>query len=161
MQLYSANASDPLYGTPVEQWAGDTGFRCDSMLQALWHTQAGHSAYQYEFSRAAPGREAVGAVHNSEIWYVFGALGLGTGPAGPKPRYDDTDRAISDAMQTYWTSFAKNGDPNDGRLPHWPRFNSSRRPYLQFKDRVPTSGENLRREYCDLYIDNLQRQIAR
>ena len=25
-------------------------------------------------------------------------------------------------MPAYWTNFAKNGNPNQGRLPHWPRF---------------------------------------
>jgi para-nitrobenzyl esterase len=159
--LYAAAGPDPLYGTPIEQWAGDSGFRCDSVHQALWHTQAGRAAYQYEFGRSAPGRETVGAIHSAELWYVFGTLGRDAAPEGPAPHYDEVDRAISDATQTYWTNFAKRGDPNDGRLPNWPRFNSSTRPYLQFTDREPVAANGLRRPFCDVYIENVNRQIGR
>jgi para-nitrobenzyl esterase len=160
MVLYGAptaeqGRTDPGYGTAIEQWAGDTGFRCDSVLQALWHASAGHAAYQYEFSRTAPGRKAVGAIHGAELWYVFGTLALGAAPAGPRPEYAVQDRAISEAMQTYWTNFAKRGDPNDGALPRWPKFDSSSRSYLQFADSGPRAAEGLRRPFCDLYIENV------
>jgi para-nitrobenzyl esterase len=159
--LYGAASPDAGYGTPIEQWAGDSGFRCDSVHQALWHIQAGRAAYQYEFARSAPGRETVGAIHSAELWYVFGTLARGAAPEGPTPRYDDADRAISDAMQAYWTNFAKRGDPNDGRLSRWPRFNSSTRPYLQFRDRQAVAANGLRRPFCELYVENINRQMGR
>ena len=158
--LYGAAAPDGVYGTALEQWAGDTGFRCDSVHQALWQAQAGRAAFQYEFGRSAPGRESVGAIHSAELWYVFGTLARGAAPEGPPPHYDDVDRAISETMQAYWTNFAKRGDPNDGRLPRWPQFNASTRPYLQFKDREPLAASGLRRPFCDVYIENVDRQMA-
>ena len=158
--LYLAASTDPSYGSAIEQWAGDSGFRCDSVLQALWHTQAGHPAYQYQFGRIAPGREVVGTIHSAEIWYMFGTLLRGAAPEGPPPRYDDVDRALSNAMQGYWTNFAKRGDPNGSELPRWPLFNPSTRPYLQFRDREPVAGNGLRRPFCDLYIENVKRQMA-
>ena len=160
--LYGADGKpDPLYGSPVEQWAGDSGFRCDSVQQAIWHANAGHVAYQYEFGRAAAGRETVGAIHTAEMWYVFGTLALGTAPPGPKPHYDSEDRALSAAVQAYWTNFAKTGDPNGGKSPRWPRFDGSTRAFLEFTDRGPVPNEGLRRQFGDLYMENIQRLMTK
>lgn len=120
-----------------------------------WHTAAQNPGYQFQFSRAALGREAVGAPHGSEVPYVFGTLGV-----GPNPRkYDATDRRTSAEMQEYWTNFAKTGDPNGGSHPRWPEFDPSARVYLDFTDSGPVAREGLRRQTCNLYLEQLQRQI--
>ena len=36
-----------------------------------------------------------------------------------------TDLTISDAMATYWTNFAKYGDPNGKGMPQWPAYNDA------------------------------------
>ena len=147
---------DPLYGGTAAQWVVDTMYRCPAVAQASWHAAAGLPTYEYQFNRAAPGREAAGAVHGAEVPYVFGTLGA---------QYNAVDRQLSDAMQTYWTNFAKTGDPN-GRpatpaLPRWPRFDDGKRQYLEFTDEGPMGREGLRRPYCDLYLDNLKRLQGR
>jgi para-nitrobenzyl esterase len=35
------------------------------------------------------------------------------------------DRALSELMQSYWTNFAKTGDPNGPGLPQWPQYNAA------------------------------------
>jgi carboxylesterase type B len=95
------------------------------------------------------------------MWYVIGTLAFGTAPPGPKPRYDDDDLAISAATQEYSTNFAKNGDPNGEKLEPWPRFDGSKRAYLEFADRGPVSREGLRRPFCDLYIENAERVLTK
>jgi len=40
------------------------------------------------------------------------------------------DRSLSSAMSSYWTNFAKSGDPNGAGLPHWPAFTESGREGL-------------------------------
>jgi len=68
----------------------------------------------------------VGAAHALEIPFVFGWLTLG--PATSlvfDPSNEKTDRALSDAMMSYWTQFAYTGDPGRGRegdLPNWPAW---------------------------------------
>ena len=53
------------------------------------------------------------------------------------------------------------GDPNGGKLQKWPRFKISTRAYLEFMDAVPRAKENLRRPFCDLFIENVKRLTAR
>jgi para-nitrobenzyl esterase len=60
----------------------------------------------------------LGARHAGEIEYVFGAL-------HPPVPWTPEDRALSDAVMTYWSNFAKTGDPSGGDLPAWPRYDAA------------------------------------
>jgi carboxylesterase type B len=68
-----AQASDDSpYGSPADPWAADLAFRCPATAQGGWHNAAHHPIYEYEFAHAIPGQEAQGAVHGSDLPYVFG-----------------------------------------------------------------------------------------
>jgi len=58
-----------------------------------------------------------GAAHGSEIAYVFGHLGQ-----NPNTKVTEEQRALSEQMAKYWTTFAKNLDPNGEGLPQWTVF---------------------------------------
>lgn len=147
--------TDPLYRSPAQQWATDTSFRCSAVAQLLWHAAAGNVAYHYEFARIAPGREALGVPHAADIAYVFGTVDSGIiGVGGPPAQADDVDRRISADMQSYWTNFAKTGDPNGAGLPTWPPFDAPARAYAQFTDAGAVAKEGLRRAHCDLWLEN-------
>jgi para-nitrobenzyl esterase len=87
--------------------------------------------YRYQFDRkipVAPGTkidgkpataEDIGARHAGEIEYVFGAL-----DSVPDVSWPAGDRALSDLMMSYWSNFAKTGNPNGPGLPTWPRYES-------------------------------------
>jgi para-nitrobenzyl esterase len=143
-----APAADPLYGGAGAQWVVDSMYRCPVVAQLLWQASAGSAGYEYQFDRAAPGREAVGAVHGAEVSYVFGRLGA---------NYTDVDRGLSSTMQQFWTNFAKTGNPNGAGLPMWPKFDAASRGYMEFTDDGPSSREGLRRPFCDLYVENVKR----
>jgi len=148
---------DPLFGNAMAQWATDSQFRCGTVAELVWHVGAGNPGYQFQFARTAPGREAAGAAHGTEVPYVFGTLGHGAN----SPKYDATDRQVSDAIETYWTNFAKTGDPNGSDLPRWPRFDPAVRPYIEFTAAGPVAREGLRRQVCDLFTENLKRLMAK
>ncbi|MGD0966250.1 MAG: carboxylesterase family protein [Candidatus Acidiferrales bacterium] len=152
-------AADPLYGMPADQWATDTSFRCSAVLQLMWHAAAGNAAFEFQFDRTPPGRESVGATHNSDLEYVFDTFGSRT--PTPAPHYDAVDQSVSDAMQQYWTNFAKTGDPSGGKLPQWPKFDPVSRTYMEFTGAGPVTREGLRRPFCDLFIENAKRQMGK
>ncbi len=67
-----------------------------------------------------------GAPHGVDVPYVFQTL-------DPKdPTLTAGDRAISDTMSTYWTNFAKHGNPNGPGVPAWPEFTDGNRQAMYF-----------------------------
>ncbi len=78
------------------------------------------SVYRYRFERAPPTDffgVARGSYHSADILYVFGSF-----DAQPQVPWTPTDREISDRIQSYWTNFARSGNPNGPGLPLWPAY---------------------------------------
>jgi para-nitrobenzyl esterase len=81
----------------------------------------GGTAWRYRFERPAPADKyhpaGSGSFHSDEIEYVFGTL-----DSRPEAVWQPEDHKLSDLMQTYWTNFARSGDPNGGDAPKWPQY---------------------------------------
>jgi len=73
----------------------------------------GQPSYLYFFTHSYPAEVDLQAFHASEIPFVFGQIGPKVKLPGTWPRPPDTDeeRALSNAMMDYWTSFARTGVP--------------------------------------------------
>jgi len=74
-----------------------------------------------------------GSPHGQEVAYVFNHIDPNS------PHTSATDVKISDAMATYWTNFAKYGDPNGEGLPQWPAF-SDANPEVMYFSQTPHVG---------------------
>jgi para-nitrobenzyl esterase len=145
---------DPENGTVMLQFTTDNSFRCGTVQELIWHTAAGNTGYEYQFSRTVHGQEALGAPHASEIPFIFGTL-----PVWQTFRkYNDSDQQYAPQMQEYWTNFAKTGNPNGGKLLKWPKFDAAARAYMDFADAGPVAKEGLRRQACDVFMENQRRQ---
>lgn len=74
-----------------------------------------------------------GSPHGQEVAYVFQHVNTAD------PNITKTDIEISDAMSTYWTNFAKYGDPNGDNVPAWPAF-SNAKPVVMYFGKTPHTG---------------------
>ncbi len=81
-------------------------------------------AYRYHFERPSPSDKyhpaGSGAFHSDEIEYVFGTLN-----SRPEAVWQPEDQKISDLVETYWTNFARTGNPNGGDAPQWPKYDAA------------------------------------
>ena len=95
--------------------------------------QGKQPSYAYFFSRQLPGDEK-GAWHSADLWYAFGTLDSCWRP------FTEWDRALSEAMVSYLTNFAKTGDPNGPGLAEWLPVKKGQTQVLRFGDRDITMG---------------------
>ena len=150
--------TDPLYGPPGNQWLADLLFRCPAATQAAWNTAAKHPTYEYQFEHAIPGQEAEGAVHSSDLPYVFGYYPKHGNISG---KFSAVDFKLADLIESYWTNFAKRGNPNGEGLPNWPEYDGSQ-AFIEFTQdgKVVEQTGGLRKPQCDLQREVLKKRIA-
>jgi para-nitrobenzyl esterase len=148
---------DPVYGSAGVQWNADSLFHCPITTEALWHSAAHNVTFEYELDHAIPGQEAQGALHSSDLPYVFGYFPK-TGNIGGV--FTGTDRRLADLIENYWTNFAKTGDPNGADLPRWPAL-GKQQSFLRFTEQggAELSTTPLRGVQCDLYRKVLAGQM--
>jgi para-nitrobenzyl esterase len=95
-------------------------------LYADYQVQRGNKAFLYFFAQNPPapaGQPPFPAAHAAEVPYVFnnvGELPLFPDRSDPKlAAMSAPDLAVADRMSSYWTNFARSGDPNAEGLPLW------------------------------------------
>jgi para-nitrobenzyl esterase len=124
----------------------DLRFGWDMWAWAKKQRTSGESpVYFYYFEHAPPFpagsvRATWGASHFAELWYMFDHLGQETW------RWSSVDHQLAATMASYWTNFAKSGDPNGRGLPLWEAFDGRRVLHLGSQvatDKLP-NAERLR-----------------
>jgi para-nitrobenzyl esterase len=144
----------------VDQATNDMMMQCPIGAIAALATAGGMRVFVYKFDRSIPGRgeSDLGAFHGLEIPYVFDAF---DDPGWRWLPFSPADRKLSGTMETYWTNFAKTGDPNAAGLPTWSAWTSGEEPYVEFDE----SGAAVRRHgfsptFCHLAPERLKEQLG-
>jgi len=124
-QRYPAEKFNNSYQAALARAVGDARLVCTTYDVAVRAAKAGASVYMYNFdvpvSNSISGLD-LGATHGAELIYVFAT----------SQSFNDQTRAVSDRMQTYWTNFAKTGDPNGADLLTWPQLSESENVRVNF-----------------------------
>ncbi len=103
--------------------------------------------YAYRFGWVPPEkRDSVrGAIHTSEIAYVYGHVAA-------DPKADEASRKLSDDLANRWVAFAKTGVPDAGKKPDWPRFKAGTAEMLL---NVSNTGEATSANPANAMLDTL------
>jgi para-nitrobenzyl esterase len=129
LKLYPVGADTEVVA--VQKQAGRDRARVSIDLWAGTQEKASKRVYTYFFDRVIPwpAHPEFGAFHTSEVPYVFETIGRLDRP------WEPIDRKVSDTVSSYWTNFAKKGDPNGPGLPQWPAYSSSSHSTMQLGSR--------------------------
>jgi para-nitrobenzyl esterase len=119
--------------------ARDAAFGWHTWSWARLQAKIGKSkAYYYYFDQHAEypkdsPKAGYGSPHGQDVAYVFKHL------VASNPQTTKSDLDISESMATYWTNFAKYGDPNGEGVPVWPAF-SDTNPVVMYFSKTPHTG---------------------
>jgi para-nitrobenzyl esterase len=114
-----------------------TAFAWPSWAWARLQSRTGKSkVFMYYFNQQQPQAPFMsvkprGAQHAAEIKYVLKNIDTKTD--------SEDDLKLSELMATYWTNFAKYGDPNGKDLPAWPEF-KEKNPSVMYLNNTPKQG---------------------
>lgn len=127
--------TDATAGASYIQAITDALFRCPARALAREVSARGNDVYLYSFEQ---GR----AFHAYEIPYVFGF---------PSALLDaPTVDPLHGSFASYWTQFAKTGDPNGADQPTWPAYDTASDPHIVLKDPV-VAETHLAKDACDFW----------
>lgn len=139
------------------QMMGDEIFGVNVRFAAEKNEAQGQPSYTYHFTRVPPSeKQTLGAYHAAEIPFVFGSLEPALGAS-------DEDMKLADLMGTYWTNFAKSGNPN---LPvsvptKWSEFQSQNWLVLtaNTNDLLSRTMHNIRQDKLDALEVGLTKKL--
>ncbi|OWF36526.1 Carboxylesterase 4A [Mizuhopecten yessoensis] len=148
-------------GRLLVNFFSDSRFNVPMLESLLVHDRGGNSkanTFQYFFSKTSlvdvligvPPKWFVGAGHGAELPYLFNS---GYDMYGP-------DNVLSTQMASYWTNFAKHGNPNIGLpVPDWPEFDENTRRFINLDTDI-TTGTDLLGDRIRFWTDEIPRILS-
>ena len=144
LALYPGTSDAELHRSAAD-YGGDSFIAYGTWKWMEYHRKTAHSpVYRYRLDLAAPPSKYhpdAAAFHSDDIEYVFGTL-----DTRPGSEWRDSDRKLSEQIMSYWTNFAKSGNPNGPGLPTWPAYSESD-PVLHLDDPISVRPDENRARY--------------
>lgn len=129
----------PVYENEVPKTARDlardAAFGWQTWSWAKLQAETGKSPVYYYYFDQHPDYpedsplDGTGSPHGQDVAYAFGHTTSDSKQASP------TDAIISEAMMTYWTNFAKYGNPNGETVTEWKPFTTQNHQVMYFHQR--------------------------
>lgn len=144
----------------TDQGMNDMVMACPIGALATLMSSAGQTAYVYKFDRSIPGKgqPILGAFHGLEVPYVFNAFQDRSWNWLP---FTDADHQLSAVIETYWTNFAKTGDPNNSGVPEWPAWKDGSENYMEFSPQAAAIAQrSFSPSFCYLSPDRVRKGLA-
>ncbi|MGA8231489.1 MAG: carboxylesterase family protein [Candidatus Acidiferrales bacterium] len=115
-QVYPATSDVDVPGQSLQLENDSFAYGAYSMVRTM--TRAGQKAYLYYFTYVETGKRApLGAYHGLELKFLSGEF-----PSDWQHSQDD--EKLGAIIRTYWSQFAKTGDPNPAGIPEWPAYDA-------------------------------------
>ena len=145
-EALGASGTDGIYSCPARN--------ADQLLSKFVTTYA----YEFNDENAPPPQSEfpwltfpMGAYHSADLLYLFknnSYFAWGGGTLSPK------QVRLSDAMISYWTQFAKTGDPNSSGEPVWSPYSASTDEFQSFVPPTPMVESNFDTSHqCSIFWD--------
>jgi len=119
------HATDAEAAKSSKEISRDSMFGWSAWTWARLQSEKGKGkSFEYYFDYHAP--DAGGAGHGSDVPFAFQTLATRRGEPNPE------DLKLTNIISSYWTNFAKTGNPNGPGLPEWPAFTESDQKVMVF-----------------------------
>ena len=145
LEVYAATDTDEVERAAAD-YAGDHSIGYGTWKWIETHVATSDApVYRYRFDQTlplptnAPADAKPRAAHAWDIEYVFRVIDSKDLP------WRAEDRQVSELMSTYWTNFAKTGNPNGPDVPDWPAYNGSPSRPVMHIDATPEIMEDTHR----------------
>jgi len=145
----------------IDQASNDMLMACPMGAMAALTRAQGPKVFVYKFDRTIPGKgePKVGAFHSLELPYVFNSFRDRDWRWLP---FTAADERLASLIETYWTNFAKSGDPNSPGAPHWPGWEKGGDNYLEFAaNGAAVAQPHFAPPFCDLSVDWLHKSLLK
>jgi para-nitrobenzyl esterase len=150
LALYPGDTDEQAERSAID-YDGDTFIAFSTWKWIEAHVKTGgHPVYRYHLELPAPPSKfhpGSYAFHSDDIEYVFGTLDTRPGAV-----WRPEDRKLSEQMMSYWTNFAKTGDPNAAGLPAWPRYDKTNE--VMHLDADSTASPDTTRPRYEFLLEN-------
>ncbi len=147
---FDEQAADEFMEAYKEEIQADAFSAFNAIISAYWFMQPhyewstlasdnGIPVYRYQFTKE---NGYYGTYHAGELPYAYGNLDKGHAFA-----YSKSDYALSETMLSYWSNFAKNGNPNGGDMPTWDAWDEASDPLMELGVHVGPIEEKAKKAY--------------
>uniref|UniRef100_A0A5K3FVH1 Carboxylic ester hydrolase n=1 Tax=Mesocestoides corti TaxID=53468 RepID=A0A5K3FVH1_MESCO len=165
---FNAISSEVDFLNRLDDLSGEMDFVCGTQLFAkLLAAMKGAKVQYYNFMHKTVGSQFpawVGAMHGSEIEYVFG-MPFSSEFQANFYKFTEDEKNLSAKMMRYWANFARSGNAainRDGTEfgPSWPEFDGTTQKYMEIDLKQQTMKHHLRNKSCNFWNDDFP-SIAR